>query len=114
MTNIQNPTPKIDNSSRLALMMHDNLASNYGKMGHGLLRYSEAEITAVVDRAAVGRTVWEVIGIDRNVPIVATVTNCTSVYTTMHPSRPVSIAKGTVRRGSLTSPVGISAFSKPP
>ncbi len=67
------PKPKIQNSSRLALMMHDNLASNYGKMGHGLLRYSEAEIIAVVDRSAVGRTVREVTGIDRNVPIVATV-----------------------------------------
>jgi len=53
-------------------MMHDNLASGYGKMGHGLLRYSEAEIAAVIDRAAVGSTVRAVTGIDRDVPIVAT------------------------------------------
>ncbi|HLJ54160.1 MAG TPA: DUF1611 domain-containing protein [Chthonomonadaceae bacterium] len=54
-------------------MMHDNLASGYGKMGHGLLRYSEAEIVAVVDRAEVGNTVEGVTGIARPAPIVGTV-----------------------------------------
>ena len=65
--------------SRLALMMHDHLAGPYGKMGHGLLRYSEAAVVAVVDRATVGRTVREVTGIDRDVPIVATVAEAVAV-----------------------------------
>ena len=79
MSITQNPTFIIDSNARLALMMHDNLASGYGKMGHGLLRYSEARIVAVVDRSAVGSTVQAVTGIDRTVPIVATVSEAATL-----------------------------------
>ena len=70
---IENRRSKIENSSRLALLMHEYLASGYGKMGHGLLRYSEAEIVAVVDRANVGKDLKAVTGIARSAPIVASV-----------------------------------------
>ena len=59
--------------SRLALLMHDNLTDGYGKMGLGMLRYSEAEIVAVVDRKTAGQDVPTLTGIPRQVPIVASV-----------------------------------------
>ena len=65
--------PRITSNSRLALLMHDSLVGGWGKMGTGLLRYSEAEITAVVDRAHAGGNLRALTGIDRDAPIVATV-----------------------------------------
>lgn len=68
--------PPFDLSSRrLALLMHGNLTNGMGKMGQGLLRYSEAEIVAVVDREHVGEDLQPLTGIARSVPIVAEVTD---------------------------------------
>lgn len=70
------PTPNTDfslNHSRLALLMHDNLTGKWGKMGLGLLRYSDAAIPAVVDRQHAGKNARDVTNIPRSVPIVATV-----------------------------------------
>jgi uncharacterized NAD-dependent epimerase/dehydratase family protein len=53
--------------------MHENLVSGYGKMGLGLLRYSEARTVAVVDRDHVGQDLAAVTKINRHAPIVATV-----------------------------------------
>lgn len=53
--------------------MHNSLVAGWGKMGTGLLRYSEAEITAVIDREYAGKDLRTVTGIDRSAPIVATV-----------------------------------------
>jgi len=53
--------------------MHDYLTSGYGKMGHGLLRYSEAEIVAVIDRSKAGQSVRALTGIPTDAPIVASV-----------------------------------------
>ncbi len=66
-------TPHITKNSKLALLMHDSLVGGWGKMGIGLLRYSEAEITAVIDREYAGKNLRAVTGIDRAAPIVATV-----------------------------------------
>jgi len=60
-------------NSKLALLMHDYLTSGYGKMGHGLLRYSEAEIVAVIDRSKAGQSVRALTGIPTDAPIVASV-----------------------------------------
>ncbi|HZO91964.1 MAG TPA: DUF1611 domain-containing protein [Chthonomonadaceae bacterium] len=57
----------------LALLMHGHLKSGYGKMGLGLLRYSEAEIAAVVDREHAGQDARELTGIPRSAPVVASV-----------------------------------------
>jgi uncharacterized NAD-dependent epimerase/dehydratase family protein len=65
--------PGIRPGDRLALLMHDNLVSGWGKMGLGLLRYSEAEITAVVDHEHSGQYLPALTGIARSAPIVATV-----------------------------------------
>ena len=64
---------RITKSSRLALLMHNSLVTGWGKMGTGLLRYSEAEITAVIDREYAGQDLRSITGIDRSAPIVATV-----------------------------------------
>ncbi len=61
------------NSCRLALLMHDNTTGKFGKMGLGLLRYSEAAIPAIIDRQHAGKSVRDVTNIPRSVPIVATV-----------------------------------------
>ena len=73
MPHIENLTPGIRPSSRLALLMHDYLISGYGKMGHGLLRYSDADIIAVIDRSNAGGDLRKLTGIERSAPIVATV-----------------------------------------
>jgi uncharacterized NAD-dependent epimerase/dehydratase family protein len=67
------PVPQITSESRIALLMHDNLVGGYGKMGLGLLRYSEADITAVVDSQNAGGDIPTLTGIPRPSPIVATV-----------------------------------------
>lgn len=70
-TSISNPG--IAPTAKLALLMHDYLTRRFGKMGHGLLRYSEAEIVAVIDRANAGGDLRALTGIARAAPIVATV-----------------------------------------
>ena len=60
----------------LALVMHGQLVpgpGSQGKMGHGLLRYGNYPIAAVVDREHAGRTSTDVTGIPGNVPVVATI-----------------------------------------
>ena len=60
----------ITSSSRLALLMHGHLRDRHGKMGFGLLRYSNAEIVCVIDAAHVGGSLSEITGIASVVPIV--------------------------------------------
>jgi uncharacterized NAD-dependent epimerase/dehydratase family protein len=64
--------------NRLALLMHEHLVSGFGKMGLGLLRYSEAGIAAVVDRQHAGQDVVALTGIPRPAPIVASVAEAAS------------------------------------
>ncbi len=59
--------------AKVALLMHGYLGHSQGKHGIGMLRYSDADILAIVDRYAASRTVREVVNLDRDVPIVATV-----------------------------------------
>lgn len=61
-------------SNRLALLMNDGfLRSRNGKMGYGLMRYSENPISCVIAADEVGGSVREITGIDTDVPIVGTV-----------------------------------------
>ena len=53
--------------------MHEALSGTWGKMGLGLLRYSDAAIVAVIDRQHAGQDTRDVTGIARSVPVVATV-----------------------------------------
>ena len=58
---------------RLALLMHGQVRGYQGKMGLGLLRYSECPVAAVIDREAAGGNLAALTGVSRHAPIVATV-----------------------------------------
>ena len=61
----------IQSSNRLALLMHGHLRDRHGKMGFGLLRYSDAEIVCVIDADHAGASLQEITGIASSAPIVA-------------------------------------------
>jgi uncharacterized NAD-dependent epimerase/dehydratase family protein len=56
---------------RVVLLQHGGLADLSGKTGLALLRYRPGPVVAVVDPAHAGRALVEVTGIDRPVPVVA-------------------------------------------
>lgn len=61
---------------KVALFMQDNLDSDYGKMGFGVMRYGQNPVCCVVDSAHAGRRVGEVCGVSAaafDIPVVATV-----------------------------------------
>ena len=60
----------IQPSNRLALLMHRHLRDRHGKMGFGLLRYSDAGIACVIDADHVGGSLQEITGIATSAPIV--------------------------------------------
>ena len=57
---------------RVALLVHGHLDSGFGKLALGMLRYSDAEIVALIDNESVGGDIFEKTGIRRKAPIVAT------------------------------------------
>ncbi|MGK7891702.1 MAG: DUF1611 domain-containing protein [Leptolyngbyaceae cyanobacterium] len=59
---------------RLALLLHNGLQGTTGKTGLSMLRYGEMPIVAVIDTSAAGGSIPELTGINREVPIVASVT----------------------------------------
>lgn len=64
---------KLGPDSRIALLMHSALDQDLGKLGFGMLRYSPAQIVAVIDRENGGKCSSEVTRINRHVPIVSSV-----------------------------------------
>ena len=58
---------------KLALLMHEAIVGTGGKMGFGLLRYSDAQIACVIDRETAGQNLAALTGIPRTVPIVASI-----------------------------------------
>jgi uncharacterized NAD-dependent epimerase/dehydratase family protein len=58
---------------RLAILLHEGIRGDKGKTGLALLRYTEAEVVAVIDRDCAGESLAELTGIPRTVPIVASV-----------------------------------------
>jgi uncharacterized NAD-dependent epimerase/dehydratase family protein len=57
--------------SRIALLMHEGTQSTMGKTGLALLRFSQSPIVAVIDYQATGRSLADLTGIDRPIPVVA-------------------------------------------
>ncbi|MFQ6537600.1 MULTISPECIES: DUF1611 domain-containing protein [Aphanothece] len=55
----------------LVLLLHGGMDNLSGKTGLAMLRYRPGPIVAVVDPTGAGRTVKELSGIDRSVPVVA-------------------------------------------
>lgn len=58
---------------RVAILLHEGIRGIQGKTGLAMLRYSEADIVAVIDRTTTGLSLSELTGIPRDVPIVASV-----------------------------------------
>ncbi|ESA38032.1 duf1611-containing protein [Leptolyngbya sp. Heron Island J] len=57
---------------RIAILLHNGITGTKGKTGLALLRYSQNPIAVVIDETCAGRSLQDLTGIDRNVPIVAT------------------------------------------
>jgi hypothetical protein len=58
---------------RVAILLHEGLQNSKGKTGISLLRYSDIPIVAVIDQESVGKSLLELTGIDRDVPIVESI-----------------------------------------
>jgi len=61
----------IEPDQRVAILLHEGIRGTHGKTGLSMLRYSDAEIVAVIDRECAGESLVELTGIPREVPIVA-------------------------------------------
>jgi len=60
-------------NQRIAILLHEGTTGTQGKTGLSILRYSQAPIVAVIDRESAGKSLLELTGIKRDVPIVASV-----------------------------------------
>lgn len=61
-------------AERLAILADGQFAESHAKTAHGVIRYGEREVVAVVDASQAGRTASEVVPFcERPVPIVASV-----------------------------------------
>ncbi|MDZ8188339.1 MAG: DUF1611 domain-containing protein [Nostoc sp. ChiSLP02] len=60
-------------NQRIAILLHEGISGPQGKTGLSILRYSEASIVAVIDRDSVGKSLPQLTGINRDVPIVGSV-----------------------------------------
>ncbi len=58
---------------RVAILLHEGIKGAHGKTGVALLRYSTAQIVVAIDRQCAGESLPALTGIDRDVPIVASV-----------------------------------------
>jgi uncharacterized NAD-dependent epimerase/dehydratase family protein len=58
---------------RIALLMHEGTLTGKGKTGLSMLRYSADQIVAVVDHQVAGQSLAEVTGIQKPIPLVASV-----------------------------------------
>jgi uncharacterized NAD-dependent epimerase/dehydratase family protein len=68
---------------RIAILLHEGTQSSRGKTGLSLLRYSELPIVAVIDHQCAGGSLPELTGIQRQVPIVASVADAISYQPTV-------------------------------
>jgi uncharacterized NAD-dependent epimerase/dehydratase family protein len=60
----------LKSSHRLAVLLHEGITGLQGKTGLTLLRYSPAQVVCAIDRTVAGKSLVELTGIDRDVPIV--------------------------------------------
>jgi uncharacterized NAD-dependent epimerase/dehydratase family protein len=60
-------------NQRVAILLHEGIQGRQGKTGLALLRYSEASIVAAIDRECAGKSLLELTGIKRDIPIVSSV-----------------------------------------
>ncbi len=60
-------------NQKIAIYMEKNLDSNYGKMGFGLMRFSQNEIVCIIDSDHAGKKVCETTDLPFTFPVVETV-----------------------------------------
>jgi uncharacterized NAD-dependent epimerase/dehydratase family protein len=60
----------LHSSSKVAIYMEGHLFTDYGKMGHGVLRYLPNPIVAVIDSENSGKNIKDCLAIDKDVPVV--------------------------------------------
>ncbi|MCY7285034.1 MAG: DUF1611 domain-containing protein, partial [Cyanobacteria bacterium CAN_BIN43] len=68
----------LTSTDRIAILLHEGTQSSKGKTGLSLLRYSDMEIVAVIDHTCAGQSLPALTGINRDVPIVASVSEALS------------------------------------
>lgn len=59
--------------NRVAILLHEGIQNLNGKTGLAMLRYSDSDIVAVIDRECAGQSLFELTGIQRSVPIVGSI-----------------------------------------
>ena len=62
-------------NQRVAILLHEGIVGTTGKTGMSLIRYSEAPIVVAIDRENAGKSLKELTGIKRDVPIVRSVSD---------------------------------------
>jgi uncharacterized NAD-dependent epimerase/dehydratase family protein len=68
----------LKSSHRLAVLLHEGITGLQGKTGLTLLRYSPAQVVCAIDRTVAGKSLVELTGIDRAVPIVDSIESALS------------------------------------
>ncbi len=68
---------------RVAILLHEGILGTQGKTGLALIRYTEAEVVAVVDYQCAGRSLAELTGIACHVPIVASMADALTYQPTV-------------------------------
>ena len=58
---------------KIAIYMEDNLGGDYGKMGHGVMRFMENPIVAVIDSNHAGKKVNQACSLPFDYPVVGNV-----------------------------------------
>lgn len=69
------PLSAVSAGAKVAILMEGYLRNHFGKLGFGMLRYSPAEIVAVIDSEHAGDDLPSLTGIARSVPIVPSCSN---------------------------------------
>ncbi|MDJ0712794.1 MAG: DUF1611 domain-containing protein [Prochloraceae cyanobacterium] len=58
---------------RVAILLHEGIRSHQGKTGLSYLRYGQASVVALIDEQCAGESLSRLTGIEKKVPIVASV-----------------------------------------
>lgn len=63
----------IDADNRVVILLHQGIRGKHGKTGLAFARYSQASVVAAIDVECAGESFSQVTGIDRDIPIVANI-----------------------------------------
>lgn len=71
---------RIEAENRVVILLHEGIRGIHGKTGLAYLRYGKANIVAVIDAQCAGESLAALTGIDRDLPIVANVTEALAYH----------------------------------